>query len=201
MYCATHPNAEATGICQSCGRPVCPDCTIISGGQTYCMPCGMKHQARPSVTTNGFFRLILSFCPGLGHLYLGLFQRGIQIFLGMVASIMICELVVDDAFIPLIVFGFIFFSIFDAREIAMRQAAGHPVVDKPLVEIGHLWRKRENVAYGLIVLGALGLYRMVSNLVVNYIDPALSRPLHYLVFGSAAIAAGLYLLRSSRKDA
>lgn len=201
MYCATHPTSEATGVCQSCGRPVCPDCTIVSGGQTYCMPCGMKNQPRPSVTTNGFFRLILSVCPGLGHLYLGLFQRGIQIFLGVIATSVVTSIVLDDGFIALVVFGWIFFSIFDAREIALRQAAGQPVVDQPLVEIGHLWHKKDMIAYGLIGLGALGLYRMVSDIVVRYIDPALSRPLHYLVFGSAAIAAGLYLLRSARKDA
>jgi hypothetical protein len=200
MYCATHPNNEATGVCQSCGRPVCPDCTIVSGGQTYCMPCGMKQQPRPTVTTNGFIRLVLSVCPGLGHLYLGQFQRGMQLFLGMMAGIFVADFIQTEGLIPLIVFGFIFFSIFDAREIAMRQAAGQPVVDQPLVEIGPLWRKKETIAYGLIGLGALGLYRMVSDIVIRYY-PALYRPLHYLVFGSAAIAAGLYLLRSARQSA
>ncbi|HLO02155.1 MAG TPA: B-box zinc finger protein [Symbiobacteriaceae bacterium] len=201
MYCATHPTTEATGVCQSCGRPVCADCTIVSGGQTYCMPCGMKNQPRPSVTTNGFFRLILSACPGLGHLYLGMFQRGLQIFLGMLASVIVVTTVMDDGFVALIVFGWIFFSIFDAREIALRQAAGQPVTDQPLVEIGHLWRKRDTIAYGLIGLGILGLYRMVNEIIFRFLDPALSRSFHYLVFGSAAIVAGLYLLRSSRKSA
>lgn len=201
MYCATHPTAEATGICQACGRPVCRDCTIVSGGQTYCMPCGMKHQSRPSVTTNGFFRLALSAFPGLGHLYLGLFQRGIQIFLGMVATSIVASLILGDGFVALGVFGWIFFSIFDAREIAMRQASGQAVVDQPLVEVSHLWQKRDTIAYGLIGLGALGLYRMLSDLVAYMYGPALSRPLHYLVFGAGAIAAGLYLLRSPRRDA
>lgn len=201
MYCATHPAAQATGVCQSCGRPVCPDCTIVSGGQTFCMPCGMRNQPRPSVTTNGFFRLILSVCPGLGHLYLGHFQRGVQIFLGMIATCVVFSMILSEGFIALAIFGWIFFSIFDAREIAMRQAAGHHVVDQPLIEMGSLWQKRETVAYGLIALGALGLYRMMSTMIVYYISPSLARPLDYLVFGSAAIAAGLYLLRSPRKDA
>jgi hypothetical protein len=165
------------------------------------MGCGMKNQARPTVTTNGFIRLVLSACPGLGHLYLGLFQRGLQIFFGFLASIIVITTVLDDGFVALVVFAWIFFSIFDAREIALRQAAGQTVTDQPLVEIGHLWMKREMIAYGLIGLGGLGLYRMVSELIMRFLDPAFSRSLHYLVFGTVAIVAGLYLLRSSRKSA
>lgn len=200
MYCATHPTNEATGVCQSCGRPVCPDCTINNAGQTYCMPCGMKQQARPSATTNGFFRLILSFCPGMGHLYLGLFQRGIQIFLGSILTGTVLNMIGGGGLIALSVFGWIFFSIFDARELAMRQASGQPVVDQPLVEIGHLMKKREMIAYGLIGVGALGVYRMLGDILVRLIgDYSLYRSLNYLVFGTAAIVAGLYLLRSTKK--
>lgn len=200
MNCVIHPSREATGVCQRCGRPVCPDCTVVVGDQTYCDHCGSKFQPRRPLLTNGVIRTLLSIIPGLGHLYIGLPQRGVQLFLAMVASNIVVEGFLDLNFGPLITFAFIFYSIFDARELALRQSEGEPVADRPLVDLGQIMEHKDKLGYGLIALGALGVYRMLSQIVARYLSD-IARPMDYLTFGVVAIAAGIYLLRKPGKSA
>lgn len=200
MNCVMHPTVEATGVCQRCGRPVCPDCTEVVNDQTFCDHCGSKVRPKRPLLTNGAIRTILSICPGLGHLYIGLPQRGIQLFVAVVAANILFEGFLNLNFGPLITFGFIFYSIFDARELALRQAEGERVEDRPLVDLRQLPQHREKLGYGLIALGALGVYRMLSQ-IIERIRPELSRPMDYMTFGLLAIAAGVYLLRKPGQSA
>jgi hypothetical protein len=197
MFCASHSNQEATGICQGCGRPVCQDCSTHQGDQTYCSACALRSGRSRAERSNGFVRTILSFVPGLGHLYLGFPKRGLQLFTGLVLSMLVSDVLFNDLQV-LLFFGFVFFSVFDARELALRMATGALVVDRPFVEIGQLMDRKEWIGYGLIAIGVLGIYRMIAT-ILAYINPMLTRPLDYLVFGFAAIASGLYLLRGPRR--
>jgi TM2 domain-containing membrane protein YozV len=39
VKCATHPEAEASGMCVNCGKAVCPDCSNMISKKTYCSHC------------------------------------------------------------------------------------------------------------------------------------------------------------------
>lgn len=39
MKCAQHPEADALGMCVSCGRTVCADCRLMLANKTYCQAC------------------------------------------------------------------------------------------------------------------------------------------------------------------
>lgn len=96
--------------------------------------------------------LVLSFFPGLGHLYLGQYQRGIAIFLSFAAAIWLA----DHADLGILVAFVWFFGVIDAYRQAQFQAAtGQP---EPLA--APVLGKRSNVGFGafLVVLGLILLY-------------------------------------------
>jgi len=37
--CYTHADRAAGGFCVSCGKPICPDCTVEVGGKYHCKGC------------------------------------------------------------------------------------------------------------------------------------------------------------------
>ena len=39
MYCTNHPAAEAIGVCQICGKPICQKCGSILDGALVCRSC------------------------------------------------------------------------------------------------------------------------------------------------------------------
>ena len=54
MKCAVHPDAEATGYCRNCGKPMCPACVRPVRDMLYCEDClaqvmGVR-TAAPAVT-------------------------------------------------------------------------------------------------------------------------------------------------------
>lgn len=58
MKCEYHPEAEALGICVSCGRAVCADCRLMLVNRTYCQACAdrvfhEKDFVRPSEGRSG----------------------------------------------------------------------------------------------------------------------------------------------------
>lgn len=79
MKCLNHADREASGACVVCGRGVCPECQRETAGTVRCA----AHMAPVVVRTekSGFLTGMLSFFPGLGHIYLGAYQRGLTIML------------------------------------------------------------------------------------------------------------------------
>ena len=50
MRCATHPEAEATAFCRSCGKAVCAQCVRDEQGVAYCSDCTAEPlEQRPGV--------------------------------------------------------------------------------------------------------------------------------------------------------
>lgn len=48
--CYNHPDRKATGMCVSCHRLVCPECTTVLDEKIYCMPCAdelFKRSSQP----------------------------------------------------------------------------------------------------------------------------------------------------------
>ncbi len=40
--CYYHPEADATGTCVNCQKPVCLECKVVLGGEAYCTLCADK---------------------------------------------------------------------------------------------------------------------------------------------------------------
>lgn len=207
MNCAYHAERPITGVCSTCGRPICDDCLVSLSGHAYCKACLEARVRRPSREIHGFIRFVLSAFPGLGHLYMGLFQRGMQLMIGAIGGSFILGLLIP-AVMGFFIAGMVFFSIFDAREIHLRMQQGLEVEDRGIVETKGVrvdWSNRY-VGYALVAIGALALYN-------TFIDHALalivSRSVLYTIkstvrgmtIGGLAIAAGFWLLqRNTHND-
>lgn len=203
MNCAYHEERPVQGICSKCGRPICDACILEVNGQVFCKPCmevGVKGPAPRN--TSGNARFFLSIFPGLGHLYMGLFQRGMQLLVAFIAGCFILGNLLDDL-TGFFVAAMIFFSIFDAREAYIRQAQGLEVEDKGFVDIQHLkleWNARW-IGYILIGIGVIALFNVMVDDVLRVIlrDSqvyyAVVRAVKGSLAGVLAIAGGVYLLR------
>lgn len=203
MSCAFHPDRPVQGVCSACGRPVCEECLVNLNGQVYCKPCLEARMRRPDRQINSFVRFVLSGFPGLGHLYMGLFQRGLQLMAGTVLG----SVLLGMLFPPLVGFfipGMIFYSLFDAREIHLRMEQGLEVEDKGLVDMTTLrlrWSDRY-IAYILIGVGALALYNTLVSDLLTMLFPdrawRMAQVVRGMTAGALSLGAGLWLLR---KDA
>lgn len=203
MNCAYHSDREVQGICSTCGRPICQDCMVDLSGQVHCKKCIEVRMRKPARDVNGNIRFALSIVPGLGHLYMGLFNRGVQLGAATVLGAALLEMIMVDHLTPFYIFAMIFFSIFDAREAYLRLEQGLEVEDKGFVDL-KTWKLEWNsryVGYGLMGLGALALYntlmrdflRLLFGRTQFYYD--LVSTLNGVILGAAAVAVGLYLLR------
>lgn len=202
MNCAYHMDRPVQGICSKCGRPICDDCTLEINGQVYCKPCMEVQVKRPARDVTGSTRFFLSIFPGLGHLYMGLFQRGFQMLVAFIGGWFVLAFLFEPLlgfFIP----AMVFFSIFDAREAYIRQAQGLEVEDKVFVDTKTLkleWNNRW-IGYALVGVGALALFNVLTNDLLRLAFPNYSDYVHVVqmfrgsLVGILAIGGGLWLLR------
>ncbi|MGH9444105.1 MAG: RING finger protein [Thermoanaerobaculia bacterium] len=82
MKCHLHPDRDAVGYCTTCGNGVCAECRREVLGTIRCpahattaVPLVSRHEK------SKFWTVVFSFFPGIGHIYLGAYQRGIGIAL------------------------------------------------------------------------------------------------------------------------
>lgn len=202
MNCAYHAARPVQAICSKCGRPICDQCVLEVGGQVYCKPCmetGVKGPA-PRMT-NGNARFWLSIFPGLGHLYMGLFQRGMQLLVAFIVGCFILGSLLEGL-VVFFVAAMIFFSIFDAREAYIRMAQGLEVEDKGFVDLQNVklsWDSRW-IGYILIGLGVFALFNVLLDDILRLVlDSSVYHQVVQAIRGSIvgvlAIGGGLYLLR------
>lgn len=149
-------------------------------------------QNKPNKTLTFF----LSFCPGVGHLYLGAMNRGLQfllLFFGSFALRGFLSLGIYAFWVPVIWF----YALFDALQLADKGT----IVDKPLVEWEHLRGRRA----GLILI-ALGLLLVMDNTLpvlwrTFYIHLSLSwLSFRTLLIAVILIIAGIFMLRGKKVD-
>jgi hypothetical protein len=200
LNCAYHPDRMVQGVCSTCGRPICDTCVVDLNGQVYCKPCLETKVRKPTREINGFARFVLSTVPGLGHLYMGLIQRGLHFLVGTIlGGIVLGNLY--DPFLGFFIPAMIFFSIFDAREAHLRMAQGLEVEDKGLIDPKTLkmqWDQKY-IGYILIGIGALVMFNSVVRDLLRAILPsqyywAISQAIRGAVTGALAIGAGFWLL-------
>jgi|GEM_PF-1548075 len=204
MSCAFHPERTGLDVCSACGRRICAECGIQLNDEILCRACIEERIAPPERSINGPLRLFLSLVPGLGHLYMGLFQRGLQLLGGTVLGAILLFLlmpVLNVLFLP----AMVFFSLFDAREMHLRLLQEHEVADQGLVDLGALrdrWNPRYT-AYVLIAGGALALYNVVVLQLIPLLFPLHARLVAEVVrgvtLGLAALICGIVLLRRGER--
>lgn len=135
MKCYSHPTIDALGTCTVCGRAVCVDCRSEVSGLLRCPAHAMPAAAVVTPSTlppppptsawpqkSAGLAFFLGLFPGAGHIYLGLYQRGLAIFGTWVLTIFLAANASDF-------FGFgvafmVFFSVLDAVRMARLINAG-----------------------------------------------------------------------------
>jgi hypothetical protein len=109
---------------------------------------------------NKFLTLILSFIPGVGHLYLGLMKRGMQLLAMFFGALFLIEFLrLHDELIILMPIIW-FYSVFDAlqqHELVKEGIAE----DRPAFPWGSFQINQKWVAYTLIIVGG---YILLDNL-------------------------------------
>ncbi|OEF98146.1 hypothetical protein [Desulfuribacillus alkaliarsenatis] len=113
-------------------------------------------------TTNKskFLTFIFSFVPGLGHMYLGLINRGLQFMILFFGSIFLLDFLRIHAF-PFVIPIIWFFSMFDALQHATKIRETGAVEDKPLIVIASISNKSKLWGWGLIGVGGYILLERV----------------------------------------
>jgi LiaI-LiaF-like transmembrane region len=100
--------------------------------------------------------LVLSFFPGLGHLYLGLYQRAFAVFLSFAVSIWLAE----HADLGILIAFVWFFAVIDAYRQAQLLNLG--LTEEPVIPAAQRARvgRRGNLGFGLflLIVGAVLLY-------------------------------------------
>lgn len=207
MNCAYHVDREVHGICSTCGRPVCSDCIVDLNGQVFCKPCLEVKVRKPLRQIRGGTRFILSIVPGLGHLYMGLFNRGIQFLGAAVLGTTLLNILTHMG--GLVWAVMVFLSIFDAREAHLRIMQGLEVEDKGFVDLKTMsltWNPKY-IGYGLIGIGAIAMYNTLVHDMLRVIlgnNPVywdMINAIDGVVIGGLAVVGGLWLLRKDfRRD-
>ncbi|MCG0239511.1 MAG: hypothetical protein L6E13_10005 [Firmicutes bacterium] len=233
MHCRVHPEREAHALCVICGGPACADCLVTLHGQEYCRPCLERLVAEASDTPGGKegpraasdagdaqangsmngptlagksdrLAILLALFPGLGHVYLGLKVRGVQMLVGFALAMIAVNLLgLDHVFDPWLGLVAVFFSVFETREAIGRLRQGQPVQDTPLVKLQNLPDPERLIAYGLITVGTLALVRVLLSPFWDQWLRHLGLSHFHLEQGLLAmllIAAGVWMLRGGQRQ-
>ncbi|OUM90370.1 MAG: hypothetical protein BAA01_16130 [Bacillus thermozeamaize] len=150
---------------------------------------------------NTFLTFLLSAIPGVGHLYLGLMSRGMQLLTAFFGVFFLTFLFRNELFlfaVPLI----FFFSLFDALQMAQHINDGQEVEDKPALPWKTLGIKRHWIGYGLIFLGAyLIFYNVLAPIVDQFLYIgwyAISRYVETFFVSILLIFFGLRMIQGNR---
>jgi hypothetical protein len=162
MKCHQHPEREAVGVCSTCGNGVCAECRREFAGAVRCPVHATSTSLAASTGSekSGFWTVVLSFLPGLGHIYLGAYQRGIVIGLIFAA---LCALNARDMggmepFSGLATAFVWFFGIIDAMRIrrAINTGASVELASSPGILTPAIPKKSSRAAsltWGIILTG------------------------------------------------
>jgi hypothetical protein len=166
MKCAVHPEAEATGFCRNCGKPLCAQCTREVRGALYCEQClsGMlagPHAAAAARTGDSrpAIAATLGIIPGLGAVYNGEYVKAlihVVVFASLIAA-MAADLASSfQAFVIVSFVAFCFYMPVDAYRVAKARSTGEPAPPDLMQGPG---RK----PIGAIVLIGLGVLILLGN--------------------------------------
>lgn len=185
MNCAVHPEAEASGYCRNCGKPMCANCVRPVKDVYYCEDClakvmGVSSGAPlpaaagdpglppagipapavppPANAPNPGLAFLLGLIPGLGAIYNGEYNKAllhIVIFAFIIVGLSTDVGALQPVFIVAVCI-FPWYMAIDAMRVAKAKATGTQVAD-PLES----WSKNRPV--GPIILIGIGLFVLAHN--------------------------------------
>ncbi len=131
----------------------------------------------------------LSFVPGLGHFYLGLMNRGLQIMIAFFSVMFLSDLFHLFGFLMPVIW---FFGLFDAlqQHRLVTSEGGHP--DRPFFEWEQLHERKDLLGWGLIILGIL---LILDKLTVYFFHMPLFVMMRNALIGVLLIFLGWYLIK------
>lgn len=178
MKCVIHGERDQDGVCRLCGKGFCGECLVILGAEKYCRGCleqkitGVDEQtdsdlkssditARLIEKKSRLWAFIFSVIPGVGYLYLGLMNRGLQAMVVFFGSIFVSGFIGFEEIMALVAPVVVFYSIFDTQQLVKEINAGIIPADKEFFDFKRISFSHRWVGYGLIGLGMLALIRNV----------------------------------------
>lgn len=172
MNCIIHPEKEQLAHCELCGESFCSDCLVKLGEHPFCKKClqekisaeAVNVARQPLRTTekkSKFWAFIFSIIPGVGYLYLGLMNRGLQTMMLFFGSIFVASFMGFEEIMALVAPVVIFYSIFDTQQATKAINSGVPVEDKQLFNLSSIQFNQSWIGYALIVIGGLALLNNV----------------------------------------
>lgn len=167
---------------------------------------------------NRFWLFVFSFCPGAGHMYMGLMKMGLSFLLGFTVLIAVIAITEIDV-LAVFPFTLYIYCFFHANNIGGMDAAQFAALeDEYLFGIGE-WdtsrfklnqRNRTIVAVVCIILGVTMLWDLGFGMVRSYVgwDNPVMRETYYFMRNSvprialaiAVIWFGVRLLRGKKAD-
>lgn len=186
MKCAVHPEADATGFCRNCGKPMCPACVRPVRDVLYCEDClatilghpaaasatagasgtaaENRATAPPSIPVNSgpspVLAFFLGFLPGLGAFYNEQYGKGmIHLAIFLVLFIIGVNGSLSggaEAALWICVGVLYLYMPIDAARTAQARRSGQPLFD-PLDNIAR------NKPVGPIVLIGAGVLLLLNN--------------------------------------
>ena len=140
MNCFYHPDRSAVQRCEKCGQAVCQECSLVFDGRSVCKAC-VKHavDSEPAFekrvkypharSHNLLIVFLLSMCPGVAHMYMGLMKRGLLILSSFFLSIWLANTLYMPVFLGLFIAAVWIVSFFDAINTRKRIISGEYVDD------------------------------------------------------------------------
>ena len=188
MNCAVHPEAEASGYCRNCGKPMCANCVRPVKDVYYCEDClanvmGVPSSAGGAVPTAGSDPLappvgipapqlpppanapnpglafLLGLIPGLGAIYNGEYNKALLHIVIFAFIIVGISSDMGDGLQALFIVAICIFPWYMAID-AMRVAKAK-ATGVQLADPLELWSKNKPV--GPIILIGIGLFVLLHN--------------------------------------
>jgi len=185
MNCAVHPEAETSGYCRNCGKPMCANCVRPVKDVYYCEDClarvmgvpasvaPVAVSSDPSVSPVGIpaatapapsagnpgLAFLLGLVPGLGAIYNGEYNKAlihIVVFAAIIVGLSSDVGAGADVALAFVLTGFIFYMAIDAMRTAKARNSGE-VLQDPLES----WSKTRPV--GPMILIAVGALFLLNN--------------------------------------
>jgi len=214
MNCAVHPEAEASGYCRNCGKPMCPVCVRPVKDVLYCEECLAKVMglsapeptapstpvdatgqavAVPAVPprsqpgANPGLAFLLGLVPGLGAIYNGEYNKALIHIVIFAVIILGLSSDLGGGMAALFILAVIIFPLYmaiDAMRVAKSRATGQAIQD-PL----ELWSKKKPLG-AIILIGAGALFLLNNFGFFDYFR------VRRVFFPALLIIVGVLMLRS-----
>jgi TM2 domain-containing membrane protein YozV len=219
MECTNHAGIETDNICMICRKPVCPQCAVELKNSFYCKEC-LENKVENAANNRAvlcrprkskLLTFFLSIMPGVGHMYLGLINKGLAIMCLLFASLFLVILFSGESsmswfpgfFIPTLSIAFVSYSIFDSLDIAEKINSGrtdcYDNTLEPAIIKQKLHENRKLIGFIFLILGAISICNMAFGY-LEYIIRALlgiNLSLTSLLLALIFVAFGLSLIRKS----